>query len=303
MVMRVEVTKFFVRSFDLDHLDIYWEIAPLTSSAETHEIFDYEFYVLRAPTSPMGPYEQIAGPLRDQYRLRDVQVSLLHKWREYYYKLKVVHKPSGDEKEWGPISQEAEIDLIGAEIIRQEDMLFREHIGRRCWLFPIRTFGPVCTCYDLVLKRRTRSQHLPCFGTGFLGGFMSPIEVWIQIDPSPRNPVQSAVQEMQPQDTTGRMISFPLVTPGDIIVESENKRWRASPVSQTERLRSPVRQEISLHAIPRGDIEYALPINVDGQTLKPSAARNFTNPHNLKDPDESIQDILSFFGRPWGPSR
>lgn len=299
--MRVVVTKFDVRSFDLDHLDLYWEIEALTSSSETHEIFDYDFYIDKSD-GPVGPYKQLAGPLRDKYRLRDVQVSLLSKWRQFYYKLRVVHRPTGESKEWGPATQEAPTDLIAAEIIRQEDVLFREFVGRKCWLFPLRTFGPVCSCFDVTLNRKTRAQHLPCFGTGFLGGFHAPVEVFVQIDPVARSSVVSSLQQMQPQDTTGRMISFPLVTPGDIIVETENKRWRANPIGGTERLRSPIRQELSLHHIPKGDIEYALPINVDVENLDPAAPRNFTIPQNLESSREDFDDILAFFGRPWKSS-
>lgn len=301
--MRVEVTKFFVRSFDLDHLDLFWEIGNFASSRETHEIFDYEFYVLRSGDSPMGPYQEIAGPLRDQYRLRDVQVSLLHKWRQYHYKLRVVHRPTGETKEWGPVTNVAEIDLIAAEVIRQEDTLFREFVGRRCWLFPVRTFGPQCSCYDPTLRRKTRAAHLPCFGTGFLGGYMSPIEVFVQIDPTSKAPAESSIQEQQPVDSRARMISFPPISPGDILVESENQRWRVRAVNPTERLRTPVRQEFSLHMIPKGDIEYSLPVNVNVKELAPAAERNFTNPQSLKEPDENIDDILAFFGRPWGLHR
>lgn len=300
--MRVSVSKFMVRSFDLDHLDLFWEIEALTSSSETHEIFDYDFYIERSP-GPMGPFAPLAGPFRDQYRLRDVTVSLLRKWQQYYYKLKVVHRPSGETKEWGPVTQEPEVDLIAAEIIRQEDILFREYAGRRCWLFPIRTFGPLCTCFDVTLGRRTRAAHLPCFGTGYLGGFHSPIEIFLQIDPVAKSSVASPLQEAQSQDTTARMISFPLVAPNDIIVETENKRWRANPVGGTERLRSPVRQELSLHAIPMGDIEFSLPVNVDTQSLTPAADRNFTNPQGIEQSNDSVDDILSFFGRGWSPSR
>lgn len=299
--MRVVVTKLFVHSFDLDHLDIYWEIDKLPSSvvgSDTHEIFDYDFYVSRSGDSSFGPYEQIAGPFRDQYRLRDVQVSLLHKWRDYHYKLKVVHRPTGEEKEFGPVTLVSDLDLVGAEIIRQEDTLFREFTGRKCWLFTKRTFGPICSCFDPVLGRKLRGNHDLCFGTGFLGGYLSPIEVFVQIDPVGKSRQTSAIQEMQPMDTSARMISFPTAHDGDILVETENKRWRIGQVTPTERLRSPVHQELVLHAIPKGDIEFALPLNVDPTTLEASASRNFTNPQTLK-ANEDVNDILTFFGRPW----
>lgn len=302
----VRVTSFRVRSFDLDHLDLFWEIAPVLGpkrDEDAHEIFDYDFYVLRSVDSPMGPYTQIAGPLRDQYMLRDMQVSLLHKWRQYFYKIRVVHRPTGKEEEFGPSSSdEPEKDLIAAEIIRQEDILFREFTGRKCWLFIARTFGPRCTCWDQVLQRRTRSAHALCFDTGFLGGFMSPIEVFVQIDPQGKNTQAMSIGEMQPNDTAARMISFPPVSPRDILVETENLRWKVISVSNTERLRSAVHQELKIHAIPKGDIEYNLPMNLSLQTLVVAADRNFTNPHNLEE-DGDYNDILSAFGHPRGSLR
>lgn len=300
--MSVKITSLKVKSFDLDHLDLFWEISPVVGprrDEDRHEIFDYEFYIWRAGDSPMGPYEEIAGPLRDQYMIRDMQVSLLHKWRQYYYKIRVVHVPTETEEIFGPASSEGgDKDLIAAEIIRQEDILFREYTGRKCWLFIARTFGPLCTCWDRVLQRRTRSGHALCFDTGFLGGFMSPIEVHVQIDPEGKNSQATALGEIQPGDTAARMISFPPVSPRDILVESENTRWKVISVSNTERLRFPVHQELRIHAIPRGDIEYNLPLRFQPNELKKlttSADRNFTNPQNLEQ-DGDYSDIYSAFG-------
>jgi len=301
----IQITKFEVKGLSLDHLDLFWEISPLAGPRgdEPHAIFDYDFYVLRSGDSPMGPYDQIAGPLRDQYWLRDIQVSLLHKWRQYFYKIKIVHRPTGEEETFGPSSSTTpEPDLIAAEIIRQEDLLFREVIGRRCWLFIARTFGPRCSCYDVTMGRKTISAHLPCFGTGFLGGYMSPIETWVQIDPSGKTSSESSLQEMQPKDSSARMISFPPVSPRDILVESENRRWKVISMTSTERLRSVVHQEFKIHEIPKGDIEYALPVNVDLKSLRPSAERNFKNSQNLE-ADEDYSDIFATFGHPRGTQR
>lgn len=300
----IDVTKIVVRSFDLDHMDIWWEVGPVgspKSDSVPHEVFDYQFLILRSEAA-MGPYEQVGGPLRDTYRFRDIQVSLLHKWRQYYYKIKVVHVPTSEEKEFGPVaSGDPEPDIIATEVMRQEDILFREFVGRRCFLFPVRTFGPVCTCFDPHMGRKTRSNHLPCFGTGWLGGYMSPVEVFVQIDPEPKTGILTSLGEQQPGNTTGRMISFPPISPRDILVESENRRWRVVSVSQSQRLRSVVRQELQLHEIPRGDIEYAIPIKVDVGALKPSAQRNFTNPHNLEN-DADLSEIFAVYGHPKGSS-
>jgi hypothetical protein len=294
----LKVTKLEVRSLDLDHLDVFWVIGNVPGprrDEDPHEILSYQFFILRAGDSPMGPYEQIAGPFVDQYSFRDSQVTLLHKWRQYHYKLRVVDRRTGESEEFGPASSgAAPPDLIQREIMRQEDILFREFTGRRCWLFPVRTFGPRCSCFDMTTGRVTRSNHALCYGTGFLGGFMSPIEVFVQIDPNNVNTASSSLQEVQQSDTSARLISFPPVNPQDILVEAENRRWRVINMMPTERLRAMVRQELRIHEVPRGDIIYDLPLRVD-LSVSSSARRNFTNPQNLEN-DGDISPILAAYG-------
>lgn len=303
----LNVTKITVQSFDLDHLDIFWEIDKVVGPSDDsgrHEILDYQFFVLRSGDSATGPFDVVAGPLRDQYLIRDIQVSLIHKWREYYYKIRVVHVPSGETKEFGPAASLTPApDLIAAEIIRQEDVLFREFIGRKCWMFTKRTFGPLCSCYDQTLQRRTRSGHALCFDTGFLGGYLNPVEIFVQIDPHGKNSNATPMGETQPNDTAGRMISFPPANPGDILVETENRRWRVLGVTPTQRLRSTVRQELRLHEVPKGDIEFELPLNLSNlQNLQPSAERNYTNPQNIEK-NGDYSSIIAFFGRTRGVLR
>lgn len=303
----LNISKLYVRSLDLDHLDIFWETetTPGPRGDESKNfLLDHQFFVFRSGDSPEGPYQQIAGPLVDKYFLRDVQVSLLNKFRQYYYKVEVKHVPSGQTQIFGPSgSLSPERDLIAAAIIHEEDVLFREFIGRRCWLFPARTFGPRCTCWDVTLQRKTRANHALCFGTGFLGGYLSPIEVFIQIDPTSKVLKATPFGQIQPGDTAGRMICFPPVNADDILVETENKRWRVITSTPTQRLRAIVHQELSLHEIPRGDIEYDLPLNVDLQTLQSASERNFVNRQNLENDGEDYSDIIAAFGNPRGTIR
>ena len=299
------VTRITVRSFDLDSLDVFWEVGSLagpTVDSQPHEIYDYEFYVLRSE-SALGPFDVIGGPFRDTYSFRDIRVSLLHKYRQYFYKIRVTHKPTGQSEEFGPsASFEAEPDLIAAEVIRQENILFREFIGRKCWVYNPRTFGPRCSCYDLSLGRRTRANHATCFGTGWLGGYLSPVEVHVQIDPSPKSIVPTSTGEQQNNNTTARLTPFPPINPRAILIESENRRWRVVSVTQTQRLRSVLRQELQLHEIPRGDIEYDLPVQVDPSKLLPAEERNFLNPQTVGN-DEDYSDIFAVFGKPRGTLR
>jgi hypothetical protein len=69
-------------------------------------------------------------------------------------------------------------------------------------------------------------------------------------------------------------------------------------VNSTERLRSVVRQEPTLHEIAKGDIEFGLPIRLDSiKDFEPSPMRNFTNPQTLEAfEDAVINDVLGIYG-------
>lgn len=301
----LKVTKITARSFNLNHLDIFWEVdqvkAGQSADLRQHEIFDYQFYVLRSEAAA-GPFDVVGGPFRDPiYSFRDNRISLRSLWRAYYYKIRVVHAPTGDIAEFGPVSNDdPEPDRITRAVRYEEDVLFREFIGRKCWIFPVRTFGPRCNCWDPVGQRKTRSAHLPCFGTGWLGGYLYPVECYVQIDPNPKDAKLSQLMESQGSVTRARLGTFPPVSPRDILVESENRRWRVGSVQTTERLRAPLRQDLTLVEIPKGEIEYSIPVNVDVANLQPAADRNFVNAPNLAVDDGDYDDIISFYGTPRG---
>ncbi len=291
----IELFSLYARSFDLDHLDIFWVLKDFEGN-----INQFTFQVLRSE-SPLGPWDPISPVFKDKYYYRDVAPALLHKWRTLFYTLRVTDLQTSEVKDFGPTAQQAEPDLIALEIMRQEDVLFREFAGRKVWVFPVRTFGVKCVCFDRTMGRRTKSNCLTCYDTGYLGGFLSPIECFAQIDSNADSPVNTPYMEQQPNDPSARLISFPQVKPKDIIVEAENRRWRVVKSVTTQRLRADVHQELTIHEIPRGDVEYKLPINISDLTaLTPSAERNFSNPHH-NDPDADFKNILAVFGnRPRG---
>lgn len=302
--MDLNVVEFRAQSFDLDHVDLFWKVADYYTNQPTDEmILAYTFQVLRSE-SPAGPWDPLTKPFQDQYYFRDASPALLHKWRSLYYILRVTDQRTNEVKDFGPTAQLPEPDLIALEIMRQEDVLFREFAGRKCWLYPVKTFGPKCICYDRVKGKRTRSNCVTCYDTGYLGGYLAPIECYVQIDPSANANQKTPLGQQQMNNTAARLISFPPVSPDDILIEAENKRWKVVTVATTSRLRAVVHQEITIHEIPKGDVEYKIPVNVSTLTnMQASAERNFTNPQNT-DGDDKRLDFLAVYGyRPRGSSR
>ena len=74
-------------------------------------------------------------------------------------------------------------------------------------------------------------------------------------------------------------------------------------MTPTQRLRATVRQELRIHEIPKGDIEFELPLNLNNLlNLQPSAERNYTNPQNIEK-NGDYSNIIAFFGKTRGVLR
>lgn len=300
MPVALEVQRFKVVSLNVDIHDVSWETAETTE-----DILDYTFQLLRSE-GPEGPYDALTPEMEDQFRFIDNAIRRGHQFATLFYKLVVKHKPSGDTKVIGPVARLPEADLVAVELRKHMNLLMREFIGRRCWVLPVRTFGQRCHCWSPTLSKRRVSMCFSCFDTGFVRGYLRPIESWISIDPTTQAEQNSSTGPTQQQNTTARMGHYPPLKPRDVIIEGENNRWRVVQVTATEQTRATLRQELQLHLIPKGDIEYKLEFDI-GQALKDvwlSPSRNFTNPQNLETfEDEEIPDIFSVYNTTYPSQR
>lgn len=292
----LSITKLKVRSMDLDFYDLQWEIEDTEESP-----YDYTFRVERAE-GPMGPWDAISPEFSDRYLFRDSLVNTGYRHRSYWYRVKVTKKSDSSVKYSERATAAAEADLIAKEVRRQVNVLLEEFVGRRCYLFPVRTFGQRCSsCFDVLSGQRLKSQCLDCYDTTYTRGYHDPIAVMVQFDPGGKH-VETNVPYMETTqgNTVARMIDFPPCKPRDIIVEAgENNRWRVERTSTTQRLRATLHQELTLHAVPMTDIEFKLPINVDSvMDLIVSPPRNFENPQHLGETSDFdyFTDVLKVWG-------
>lgn len=298
MPVPLVVKELKIRSLDSDFNEISWK---LESTSE--DVLDYTFQVTRSEGAE-GPYDAVSPPMDDTYIFVDNMVKIGHRYRRLLYKLIIKQKSSGDTSEFGPEEKEAEPDLIALELRKHMNLLFREFAGRRCWVLPVRTFGQRCGCWNATLQKRTRSGCRTCYDTGFIRGYMHPIEAWVQIDPSPNNESTTNVGPIQQNNTTCRLGFYPQLKPRDLLIEPENRRWRVTQTGGTEQLRSPVHQELQIHEVPQTDIEFLIPLQLD-QALRDvffSPARNFTNPFTLENfENEEIPKIYNLYYSSYPP--
>lgn len=290
--MTLQVQNLKVRSLDLDFHELSWSVANTTE-----DVLDYTFQILRSE-SPSGPFEPLTGAFSDRYLFIDNTVQSAHRWRTYFYVLRVTNLRTQEVVDTDPIAKEPEADLVSLEIRRHLQLLFREFAGRRSWVLPVRTFGQRCECWNTRLQKQTRSGCVTCFDTGFARGYLSPIEIWGQVDPSAKSEQNTNVGAMHQSNTTSRWGHYPPLKPNDIIVEPENRRWRVVAVSQTEHNRTRILQEAQLHEVPPRDVEFGIPIVLE-EALKDlwmSPSRNYTNPQNLQAfEDQEIPAIFNLY--------
>lgn len=290
----IEVVRMRVRSLHTDYYTVVWEIKDTSE-----DVLDYTFQVERSE-SQAGPFDVVSPTFSDRYVFRDVGIPAPNPLRTLFYRLKITHTPTGESRYSEVVDAQPDADLITKEVRRHMGLLLREFTGRRCWVLPVRTFGQTCpTCMNPITKVRRVSFCTTCYGTGFVRGFLAPIEAWVQIDPT--NSTTKDTTEMGDMTnimTTARCVDIDGIKPRDVLVEGENRRWRVLAVNNTEHGRSPIHLELSIREIPRMDVEYQYELKLDTpiENMVLSPARNFTNPQNLTNfKDEEIPSVLSLY--------
>jgi len=264
-------TRTSVRGFDIDALVVSWEVDPVDKVA--FNINDVEFRVYRS-NSPEGPFDLLTGtPLVDEFSFRDTSVNRRSFWRKFYYKVEATSILTG--KTVSSVTNKAEVNptlaarmLIGLEIVRRERILLGGagntpgFNGVKCMVLIRRTFGQHCAeCYDPVLERKLADKCTRCYGVSYVGGFFTPIPVYFNFNPTPQSVQIANFGEVQPSETDCWCSNYPLMSPGDVVVEPTNRRWRVSRVHSTQMLRVPIRQLLRMSEINRSDVEYLIPLD------------------------------------------
>jgi hypothetical protein len=239
-----------LNSTSFDYIDVYWETS---FSLDTS-------YVVKRGEAYAGPFDAVSEPMYDRFHIRDYFAPSLRSWRTLYYVIESTDS-SGGVSVSDPVSLRARPPLDALEMIRLNSLLFKEYVGRPCLVYSRRTFGEHCRlCYDEVTHLQLTKNCNTCFGTGFARGYHFPIYSYIQVSPEQRQLTPAEPMISAQASTQARMSVYPLVKPGDLLVEQEGTRWRLQSVSYTERLRSPVQQMLTIFRIPEGDIEHTIPV-------------------------------------------
>jgi len=296
----LEVTNIRVRSFDVGYLDIYWDIKPVFE-----DVNNYEFIVQKSENE-FGPYHDLTVPVVNTFHIRDNtvrgQFSFYHK---IYYRVKVRRRDDDTvSKTWpelGGAKLAAKPDLAALEMARLNNLRLKEFSGRQLWVYPRKKAGQRCRiCFDEVSQRRLRSGCSVCFDTGWVGGYYAPITTHGLVVSPDESVIHANFGDVQNENTVLFAGNYPELSEGDIVVEAENIRWRiGSTINKIKKARALVRQQAQIHRVPKGDIEYTIPLNlteIEVKDLLASPERNYTNPQSLES-DNLASALNNIYGK------
>lgn len=262
-------TEVVVSSFDLDTFVVRFAVE---LNPPTRPVTDFQFFVERS-TAEAGPFDVLnpTAPLVDTYTFTDTQVNRLSKWRRFYYRVRAVDTTGAFPVETiSPLAvlQVPTLDYqqrVRREIIRNERLLlngngiFAGFINARCLIFNRRTFGQRCPeCWDPVKKSVGKSRCFTCYGVGFKGGYHTPIRANLAFGQTTEIDVLTPLGTEQPHIDSAWLSVFPTVTSDDLIVSSENARYRVKSRRSTENSKLTVRQLLELIQLQPGEIEYLI---------------------------------------------
>ena len=261
-----------VYTLDRDYITIEWEV-----ESTTLDLTQYAVEVWRSE-SEGGEYRRVSLTMiaGDIFDFQDRAVNLLSKWRNFYYRIRVIDRNDTDSfcdfgsNAWrkvlagedpGGECLGAPPDIYALESIRRFNLVLREFAGRRCLVSVEKTWGQRCPdCWDALKSRRKKSGCISCFDTGLLGGFFQPMESWSMKPPSQVSNQLSNLFELQVDDRVMWFSRYPRLKPRDIVTTIDGDRFRVVRISPSEKAQSMTRQTVQIRRLSRDQVEYSLPI-------------------------------------------
>jgi hypothetical protein len=264
ILRRIEFAEISVTILSIEHISrvrVGWRLA---KSAQN--LSRLRFFIDRGE-SPSEMRQLNAEPLTigDLPEYVDFTANLKDLNKIYYYRVRAVEY-EGDTPVQTFTSKETtwdgDLDLVGIYVVDEHLFAMRWVFGVPAMVYKKRREGTNCPeCWDQVLKRVTKSNCQTCYGTGRIGGFYPPIDVWMSFEPDPRVEQVTEWGKRQPTQTDIMFTNYPLLNNDDVILELKPGRfWKVSNVRGPEKNRTVMLQFARLDAINPSDVEQRLDV-------------------------------------------
>lgn len=149
------------------------------------------------------------------------------------------------------------VQIRASEIQRREYLLLRKFTGVKSYLFRRKMYGQRCPdCWDPISETVTNDHCQTCFGTSFVGGYSSPIPLFVQYDTTPSSVQHSYIGKVEANSIGAWTIAEPAVFSGDVLLRSGDwNMYTIGPTQPTELQSVAVKQSMQLTQLGRRDVE------------------------------------------------
>jgi hypothetical protein len=267
------ITNIRLHTLDAQYITVEWDIEPTSL-----DLVQYAVEVWRSE-SEGGPYQRVSMTMvaADVFDFRDAGVNLLSKWRNYFYRVRVINRNDTSEfcdfgseevrkviegADPGGVILETPPDLYALEAIRRFNLVLREHGGRRCLVSVQRTWQQRCSeCWDHLKRRKKKSGCQTCWDTGVAGGFFQPMEAWMMKPPHKVVNQLTPLFELQADDRVMWFSRYPRLKPRDLVHTIEGDKFRVIAISRSEKAGALTRQTVQIRRLSRDQVEYKMPVS------------------------------------------
>jgi len=257
----IEISRInVVNNLSLDYL-----LIQIICKPTSEDLTDYVFDIYRN-TSLDGEYELIASDI-DSFQYADRDVNLYKQSIKYYYKVKVKNIKTLEEEfstEIGELSNHIPDNIANSVAIQYDIYLDRVVSNPKVYLLSRKRFGQKCAfCYDEI-RMQAKNDNCPhCYTTGYMGGYHKPIKIPICYMSN-----KEGLQQLLDISNVGEVSNpiqawvknYPIVQPGDIIVDDYNRRFEVINWQPTTKNNFILRQVLTLQKLPHSNIIYKFPI-------------------------------------------
>lgn len=258
-----------VATMSLDFLVVEWNI---DDTVEPLRNYRYDIYRCVGADNE-EEYELIGAVAGDSFDFLDTNAPQHKRGIHFYYIVVPVYIPTnqhGEPKKC--ISFFDNTFDVYANYIKYVNNAYLNVINNHpgCILIK-RRFGQRCSkCWDDI-RRQHRQHGCPnCFGTGYEGGYHSPKIIrfgHMSQYPASSENVTLDGRGDNTQDVTIWTESYPIISVGDIFVDSNNNRFKVNHVQKTTKNNHFIlRQVLNMQLLSTSDPAYDIIIDIGGDT-------------------------------------
>lgn len=233
-----------------------------TLHIQWHDVKGSDYRLYRS-LAPEGPFELIVPSTTEPYYI-DEDVNLFQNGLRYYYKVEGVEGGVVVETSKGYTSGYAVQDPVANKLLYENQLVLRVMNNPQVKVLLKRREGKRCPeCWNPVTKKPRYSNCSRCNGTGFIGGYHNPVKTRISRDFSQLIEFQGMLDDGRTvySPVSAWITNYPLVSPGDIIVDVMNQRFSIERVGQRTRGQFIIRQILEIVPLEKGHPAYSVDVD------------------------------------------